>query len=186
MKTRGLWLGFALAVAGWPCSGQTPDTSAAKPAATATKSTEKPRDASATEKKKPKKVWTNEELSSVEGGVSVVGSSENSPAPEKSGGAERNTAAGSLKDQQIKNYRGQIQQLRAQMDAADKRIAQLKNFKGENSAPSGGINPNQGYDMVPPDEQVKQLEEKKKQLQAKIDDIEVEARKAGIEPGDLR
>ena len=68
----------------------------------------------------------------------------------------------------------------------DKRIAQLKNFKGENTSPSGGININQGYNMVPVEDQVKQLEEKKKQLEAKIEDTENEARKNGIDPGDLR
>jgi uncharacterized protein (UPF0335 family) len=40
--------------------------------------------------------------------------------------------------------------------------------------------------MVPVEEQVKQLEDKKKKLQSKIDDIEVEARKNGIDSGDLR
>jgi len=72
------------------------------------------------------------------------------------------------------------------MDAIDKRIDQLKNFKGENSSPSGGVNINQGYNMVPLEDQVKQLEEKKKQFAAKIDDLELQARKNGIDSGDLR
>jgi SMC interacting uncharacterized protein involved in chromosome segregation len=40
--------------------------------------------------------------------------------------------------------------------------------------------------MVPVEEQVKQLEDKKKQWQGKIEDLENEAHKNGIEPGDLR
>ena len=44
----------------------------------------------------------------------------------------------------------------------------------------------QGYNMVPFADQVKQLEDAKKQLQAQIQDIEYEARKNGIEPGELR
>jgi len=36
------------------------------------------------------------------------------------------------------------------------------------------------------EDQVKQLEAKKKQLQGKIDDLENEARKSGIDPGKLR
>jgi uncharacterized protein (UPF0335 family) len=44
----------------------------------------------------------------------------------------------------------------------------------------------QGYNMVPLTEQVKQLEDAKKQLQAQIEDIENEARKNGIAPGELR
>jgi hypothetical protein len=62
----------------------------------------------------------------------------------------------------------------------------LKNFKGGDSGPSGGINPNARYNMIPLDEQVKQLEAKKKQLEANIEDVENQARKEGIEPGELR
>jgi uncharacterized protein (UPF0335 family) len=40
--------------------------------------------------------------------------------------------------------------------------------------------------MVPLEDQVKQLEEQKKQLQARIEDAESEARKNGIDSGDLR
>ena len=40
--------------------------------------------------------------------------------------------------------------------------------------------------MVPLDEQVKHLEEKKKQLLANIEELENQAKKEGIEPGELR
>jgi hypothetical protein len=40
--------------------------------------------------------------------------------------------------------------------------------------------------MVPLDEQEKQLEAKKKQLLATIEDLENQAKKEGIEPGELR
>jgi hypothetical protein len=137
----------------------------------------------ATDKKKAKKVWTNEDMGSVKGGVSVVGDGHPSigtgKAKEPSGGDQ-------VHRKQIENYRNQIQQYQSQIQAIDKRIAQLRNFKGENSSPSGGININQGYNMVPVEEQVKQLEDKKKQLEAKIEDTENDARKNGIEPGDLR
>jgi uncharacterized protein (UPF0335 family) len=36
------------------------------------------------------------------------------------------------------------------------------------------------------EDQIKQLEEKKKKLQGQIDDLENEARKNGIDPGKLR
>ena len=54
------------------------------------------------------------------------------------------------------------------------------------NAPAEGINPARGYNMVPLEEQVKKLEERNKQLQAKIQDLEYEAMKSGIEPGELR
>lgn len=163
-----------------------PQTGSSTPSSSATPST--PRTASAdktatTDKKKPKKVWTNDEIGSVKGGVSVVGDgkSANSRTP-----AQESRNSYDAHAELVRNYRDQIQQLRDQIDAADRRIEQLKNFKGENTSASGGININQGYNMVPVEEQVKQLEEKKKKLRAKIDDVEVEAEKNGIDPGELR
>ena len=76
--------------------------------------------------------------------------------------------------------------MRNQIDGIEKRIAQLKNFKGENIAASGGIKPTQSYNMVPISEQVKKLEDKKKQLQSRIEIVESDARKYGIDPGELR
>ena len=180
-----------------PCLAQTPETPSGtadgnKPAATNTGSATAGKPSSPTDAKKPKKVWTNDELGSVKGAVSVVGDA-------NSAGGETSTkkAADSLdavatpenkeaRQKQVEAYRGQIRQLQAQIDAADKRISQLRNFKGENTSPAGGINPNQGYNMVPIEDQVRQLEDKKKQAQAKIDDVESDARKNGIEPGELR
>lgn len=82
-----------------------------------------------------------------------------------------------LHQRQVAMYRDQIQQIQGQIETVDRRISQLKNFKGENTAPSGGINPSQGYNMVPLEDQVKQLEERKKQLQSRIQDVEADAKK---------
>jgi hypothetical protein len=161
-----------------PASNSSSSAATAKtPAATADN---KPADG-----KKPKRVWTNDEVGSLKGSVSVVGDNESGgkgatkdPLPdtrESDGHADK-----------VRRCREAIEQLRSQIAQADARIAQLKNFKGENVSPSGGINPHQGYNMVPPEEQVKQLEERKKQCQAKIDDLENQARKEGIDPGELR
>jgi len=136
--------------------------------------------------KKPKKVCTNDELSSVSGGVSVVGDGNQATAQPSPRRPESSTGGNDFRRKQIETYRNQIQQLQSQIDVADKRITQLKNFKGEHASPAGGINPAQGYNMVPVEEQVRQLEEKKKHLQAKIDDLQIDARKNGIDPGELR
>jgi hypothetical protein len=136
------------------------------------------------EKPKPKKVWTNDEIRSVKAGVSVVGDdrapSLSAPTKEPASPSEQS------RQKQVDSYRDRIREYQSQMDAIDQRIAQLKNFKADNTSPSGGINLHQGYDMVPLEDQVKQLEEQKKKLQAKLDDTEAEARKDGIEPGELR
>jgi hypothetical protein len=79
-----------------------------------------------------------------------------------------------------------LHQLNGQVEAADKQISDLRNFNGNNSGASGGININHRYSMTPVDDQVKTLEEKKKQLQVQIDAVEDQARKYGVEPGQLR
>jgi hypothetical protein len=179
MKLLTLSYTSVLLFAALPAHAQSPD--AAKPADPANASTTSP-----TEKKKPKKVWTNDEIGSVKGNVSVVGDSK-SPSPKASEKRPNSSGASNEgRQQQIDHYREQIQNYQAEIDSIDKRIDQLKNFKAENTSPSGGININQGYNMVPLDDQVKQLEAKKKQLQGKIEDTEVEARKNGIDSGDLR
>ena len=131
---------------------------------------------------KTKKVWTNEEVGDLQGPVSVVGTKHSPEGPTQSSQSE---AADSRRGK-IQRYRAAIAELRKKIDAADKRITQYKNFKADDSGPNGGINPNKGYSMVPLDEQVKQLEEKKKQMLASIEELENQAKKEGIEPGELR
>jgi prefoldin subunit 5 len=164
-----------------PCLAQSQDSSSPKPTTPDSSTATNP----APDKKKPKKVWTNDEIRKVSGGVSVVGDANTS-------GNDSNKKPDSIKSNddarqhQIDDYKKQTSQLQSQIDAIDKRISQLKNFKGENTSPSGGINIHQGYDMVPIEDQVKQLEEKKKQLQTKLDNVESDARKNGITADDLR
>jgi hypothetical protein len=185
MRPAIICFGCLLLLTGLPVHGQSQDSGStgtpAKPADPQTQGT------ASTAQKKPKKVWTNDEIGSVKGDISVVGdpSARSTPGQRKTG-----SPSGGSMDQgrraQIENYRNQIQQYQSRIDAIDQRIAQLKNFKADNSSPSGGININEGYNMVPIEDQVKQLEAKKKELQAKIEDTENEARKNGIESGDLR
>ena len=191
MKLNGLAAGVGLLalLAAGPSAAQSSDAGAGT--AAAPKPTAPVQDSSNTttsEKKKPKKVWTNDEMSSVRGTVSVVGDTRSSPVgQEKKAQAQ---SAGNANDEarskEIENYRSQIQELRSQFDAIDQRAAQLKSFRAENTSPSGGINLNHGYNMDPIEDQLKQLEARKKQLESKIADIEIAAEKKGIEPGDLR
>ena len=187
MVSRLLSPFFVFGMLAIPCLAQTQDsgsgssntTTPATPGANAEANT-------STGTKKPKKVWTNDEIGSVKGGVSVVGDPD--PLAGKKGSAKPATAANAnqVRQMQIRNYREQILQLQVKIDAIDKRMAQLKDFKGENTSPSGGLQLYHNYNMVPIEEQVKQLEEKKKQLQSKIGDVENEARKNAIDAGELR
>jgi DNA repair exonuclease SbcCD ATPase subunit len=138
--------------------------------------------------KKPKKVWTNDEISTAggPGSISVVGTS----APDANSSAKGNSAktapAERSRERQIANYRDRLHQLRNELESTEKKISDLRNFKADNTSSAGGINMNRRYSMTPLEDQVKQLEERKKQLQSQIDALEDQARKSGAEPGDLR
>src|SRR5215470_15939148 len=134
---------------------------------------------------KPKKVWTNEEMGSLKGPISVVGD-KSSAKPSSSTNKKYDHANTGSHAAAVRRYRDEIAQLKTQIGLADARISEMKNFKADNAAPSGGLQLHKGYTMLPPEEQIKQLEEKKKKLQAKIDDLELQAEKEGIDPGDLR
>jgi hypothetical protein len=140
-----------------------------------------PQDSSATapaDAKKTKKVWTNDDVGGLSGTVSVVGNSKNLG---KAG-------AGSKADgQYIANTKKELAKLQSQLDDTDKQLADLKDFsQGKAPATSGGYQINKGYNRVPVDQQITNLEDKKKELQGKIDALLDEARKKGVEPGQLR
>jgi len=189
MKSAGPLLGLLLALSVVPTMAQNPPTTNNTESGQPTPAEKAPA-ARAPNKKpdatqKPKKVWTNDDVGSLKDSVSVIGE-KNKPQsqPENSGDADEEENDPHAR--RVQQYRDAINQLRTQIEDADTRIAQLKEFKADNGSPSGGINPNHGYNMVPPEEQVKQLEARKKELQAKIEDLENQARKEGIDPGELR
>lgn len=140
-------------------------------------------------KKKPKKVWTNDEISTVggDGSISVVGNSADADTkPSSKDDSTKTTSGSALKEKQIAAYRDRLRQLHNQLETTEKQISELRNFKADNTSASGGINMNHRYSMTPVEDQVKRLEEKKKQLQIQIDAVEDQARKNGVEPGELR
>ncbi len=191
---------FLLLSAGLVCAAQSSSSSSqqpqsqppapsptAPPAAKTADAKDQPADKdSAKDKKKPKKVWTEDDISKVGGTISVVGDSSSSSPARNSGQSAEGGSDDSAKGNQIDFYRDQLRQLQAQLDATDKKIGDLRNFKADNTSASGGINPNHGYSMTPIADQIKQLEDKKKQIQDKFDAVMDDARKKGIEPGQLR
>jgi len=178
-----------LLLAGFPpffcCAQNAQDPTATKSPAMPTSSPPAVPASSVPAPEKPKKVWTNDEVGSLKSTVSVVGdkppAKTNSPA-----GKSQDAAKAASHAAAIRGYRDQIIQLKTQIGLADARISQMQNFKADNASPSGGIDPHKGYTMLPPEEQIKLLETKKKRLQAKIDDLELQAEKEGIDPGELR
>ena len=121
----------------------------------------------AKEKKKPKKVWTEEEISAVGGSISVVGdqhpSNSSSPAPALPAASDGRDAA---------YYRGRLAPLRQQIEDLDREIQQMKNSKGS-------VRENV-------DSQVQLRQSQREKTQKQIGEIEEDARRHGIRPGDLR
>jgi hypothetical protein len=172
--------------AGQSSSSGSQATSEAKPAVQSSgNATETTTDKAKT---KPKKVWTNDEVSGVggDGAISVVGKAGGGDANPPSNSDQKSAAGSSAREKQAATYRDRIHQLNNQLETIDKKISELRNFKADNSSPSGGIDMHHGYYMTPMEDQVKQLEDKKKQIQPQIDALQDQARKNGFEPGLLR
>ena len=130
------------------------------------------------ETKKPKKVWTNENLSGASGTVSVVGDPKNKP---------KATSSKPVDAQYVASVRKQLEKLQVQAADIDKQLVDLKNFsEGEPSTSASGIRLNKSYDREPIEVQMRALRDKKKDLESKIDALLDEARKKGVESSQLR
>jgi len=188
VMTAAFLLSFGTSLrAGQSANPGSQDTSDA--AKTAVPSSSGPAETTADKAKtKPKRVWTNEEIAGVggDGAISVVGKAGGGDSNPSSNNSQKNVAVLGARYKQAAPYRDRLHQLNNQLETIDKKIYELQNFKADNSSPSGGINMHQRYDMTPVEEQVKELEEKKKKVKAQIDAVEDLARKNGFEPGQLR
>lgn len=171
--SRGLFfvVTVALFIAG-PLAAQSQDSAPSQPES-------QQKDSSApTDAKKPKKVWTNENLSDANGAVSVVGDAQN-----KAKGNGTKTA----NTQDAASIRKQLEKLQKQLDDVDKQLRDLKNLsEGAPPSSASGIKLGQHYNRDPIEAQMRALQDKKKDLQSKIDALLDEARKKGVEPGQLR
>ncbi len=130
------------------------------------------------EAKKPKKVWTNENLSGATGAVSVVGDPKNKPKPASSNPANA---------QYVTSVRKQLDKLEGQIADIDKQLVDLKNFsEGKPSTSASGIKLHKSYQREPIEVQMRALQDKKKDLESKMDALLDEARKKGVESSQLR
>jgi chaperonin cofactor prefoldin len=131
-----------------------------------------------TETRKPKKVWTNDDLSGAKGAVSVVGNPKNKPKTSPSKPAN---------DQYVASVRKQLDKLQGQIADIDKQLVDLKNFsEGEPSTSASGLKLNKNHDREPIEVQMRALQDQKKDLQSKVDALLDEARKKGVESSRLR
>jgi hypothetical protein len=125
-----------------------------------------------------KKVWTNDDINGLNGPVSVVGNSKNLGK----GGPDAKADG-----QYIASTRKELLKLQSQLEDTTKQLRNLQDFsEGKAPATSSGYPINKGYNRVPVNQQITSLEDKTKQLRDKIDALVDEARKKGVDPGDLR
>jgi len=158
--------------AAFSAAAQSQDSSAPAPPAASQDSP------SSAESKKPKKVWTNEDLSGANGAVSVVGDPKNKPKPASSKLANA---------QYVASVRKQLDKLQGVIADIEKQLLDLKNFsEGEPSTSASGIKLNKSYEREPIEVQMRALQDKKKDLVSKIDALLDEARKKGVESSELR
>ena len=130
------------------------------------------------ETRKPKKVWTNENLSGASGTVSVVGDPKNKPKSPSSKPANA---------QYVASVRSQFERMQGQVADINKQLVDLKNFsEGEPSTSAGGMKLHKSYSTEPIEAQMRALRDKKKDLESKIDALLDEARKKGVESSQLR
>jgi hypothetical protein len=125
-----------------------------------------------------KKIWTNENLASAKGDVSVVGDKRNQSYHMGSGQpADPATGARIKKD---------LEKLQTQLDDVNSRLKSYKEFQEGEPVSKGERDLSKGYSRIPVDQQMEKLLKKKKELQTQIGDLVDEARKKGIDPGQLR
>ena len=131
--------------------------------------------------KKTKKVLTNEDLSNSTGKISVVGNGQNN-----AGNKPKAAAPKAADPQYVASVRNQLEKLLKQIVDVDKQITDLKNFKsGEPSTSASGVELDRRYEREPIEVQIRALQDKKKDLQGKVDALYDEARKKGVESGEL-
>jgi hypothetical protein len=128
--------------------------------------------------KKPKKVWTNEDLG-------VASSTVAQPGDEKNSSRTKPAALKSTNPYVI-SLRQQLQKLQAQLADIDKQIGDLDSFRKGDTYGNGALQLHKRYNAEPIDAQIAKLQDKKKQLEAKQGALLDDARKKGVDPGQLR
>ncbi|HEY2117958.1 MAG TPA: hypothetical protein VGH37_02130 [Candidatus Acidoferrum sp.] len=165
---------LSLALSHSTCGAQSPASPNPDPNAAALPAVTEPQTKTATSKK----VWTNENLANASGKVSVVGDKRNQKyavTPDKP--ADPAT---------VTRIHDSLKKLQTQLDGVNQQLVSFKEFQEGGTVSKADNEIPQGYTRVPVNQQIPVLEEKKKKLQAQIDDLLDEARKKGIEPGQLR
>jgi hypothetical protein len=126
----------------------------------------------------PKRVWTNDNLSVTAGDVSVVGDKHNQKYTV--------TPAKPADPATVSRIKQDLQKLQGQLEEVSQKLSSFKEFQQGETVTKGEEDTSKGYTRTPVNQQMSGLQQKKKKLEAQIDALVEEARKRGIEPGQLR
>ena len=152
-----------------------PATSPAVPSLQATPAATEPTPTSAAKNEKPKKVWTNDDVKGA-GSVSVVGDK----------GNQKYTMTKPPDPATIAKYRNNLHKLEAQLDDVNKQLKLYGDFAEGKPVSEDARDMSRGVSRTPVDQQTAKLRLKKKQLEDQMDELYEEARKKGIESGQLK
>ena len=140
------------------------------------------------------RIWTNDEiellrsgrLPGTRGGLNAFGAAPAAPSEDEEGEAEATEENKALppKETTAEYWREKIQPLRAEIANIDQEIASLR--KGQSKASSNTISVNSSSSGVDVQDSIRRLEQRKASLQQQIEGLELEAKRNGVSPGELR
>ena len=166
---------LAVSVFSQACPAQNPAPSAV---VTDQNQSSSPAASDSTAKSSSRKVWTNENLAEAGGKVSVVGNQANQKYSM--------TRVKPADPATVTRIRESLQKFQAQLDDVNLQLSSFKEFQEGETVSKASDEIPKGYTRVPVNQQMSVLKDKKKKLEAQIDTLFDEARKKGIDPGQLR
>jgi hypothetical protein len=147
--------------------------------------------------KKAKKVWTNDDLATLPANspvstatATVAGGTTGGEAAEK--GAEPGAGTGPAKpgalppEKDPKVYREKLDALRKRLDEVEAKIKSTQDAMNGSQGGSNAVSLGQATPTLRPADQLAALEKERQDIQQQIDDLESQARKNDITPGDIR
>lgn len=136
------------------------------------------------EKPKPKKVYTEEDMSSLKGGVSVVGDSTAGASGTRQSTGNSKPGVVPMSGQDEDYWRGKARAILDAISATDQEIAktkdEIKKYGSDGFDATSGLKDNVIY-IDNRSSKLQQLEKRKADLEKKMDQLQEEGRKAGAE-----
>lgn len=173
MLARCLLPFLLLAVLAVPCLAQTENSSpSATPAVNAAGATSA---ANSSSSNPPKKVWTNDDLPEAKTAKSDARRPDAKATPKQP-----------VNLTTVERMRKDLAKLQSQLDDVNKKLKSYEDFQKGEQVSTSERQWNKGLNREPVDQQIAQLRAKKQQLEGQISDLYDNARKQGIDSGQLR